>query len=179
LALTAHVTEGEIEKCKNAGANDYLSKPFNPKDLFEKIKTLYGGVDTSSENKQENENLENLMKWIDISKLREFTNGKVKLMINTMNVLIEEIPNDIILMKTALDNLDWEKLRSVAHRVKPNFMLVATKELHENVITIEQNAKEQLNLNEIPELLLKLETHAPSLIKELKEEVVKLKSGNE
>ncbi len=40
IALTAHVMEGEMEKCMNSGANDYISKPFKPNDLYKKILTI-------------------------------------------------------------------------------------------------------------------------------------------
>ena len=42
LALTAHVIEGEIDKCRKAGASDYLSKPYQPNDLYSKIASLAG-----------------------------------------------------------------------------------------------------------------------------------------
>lgn len=40
IALTAHVTELEIEKCMSSGANEYLSKPFHPAELFTMIQKL-------------------------------------------------------------------------------------------------------------------------------------------
>ncbi|MGB9730799.1 MULTISPECIES: response regulator transcription factor [Calditerrivibrio] len=37
IMLTAKATSDDIEVGKNAGANEYLTKPFSPKELIEKI----------------------------------------------------------------------------------------------------------------------------------------------
>ncbi len=37
IALTAHSSKQESENCQKAGINEYLSKPFRPEDLYEKI----------------------------------------------------------------------------------------------------------------------------------------------
>ncbi len=37
IAMTAHATSQEKQKCYDAGMNDYISKPFNPVELKKKI----------------------------------------------------------------------------------------------------------------------------------------------
>lgn len=40
VAMTAHTIKGELEKCVNIGMNDYISKPFNASELYQKIEMI-------------------------------------------------------------------------------------------------------------------------------------------
>jgi len=40
IALTANASKQEMDKCKEIGINAYISKPFQPEDLYEKILSL-------------------------------------------------------------------------------------------------------------------------------------------
>ncbi len=40
LGMTAHALTGDRERCLDVGMNDYISKPFDPDNLYKKIRTL-------------------------------------------------------------------------------------------------------------------------------------------
>jgi len=42
VAMTAHTIKGEFERCMAIGMNDYISKPFQASELYEKISRLVG-----------------------------------------------------------------------------------------------------------------------------------------
>lgn len=44
VAMTAHTIKGELEKCADIGMNDYISKPFDSAELYQKIEMLVGST---------------------------------------------------------------------------------------------------------------------------------------
>lgn len=44
IALTANASKQEADRCSEIGINDYLSKPFKPQELYDKIMNLLVGV---------------------------------------------------------------------------------------------------------------------------------------
>ena len=44
MAMTASVLKKEIDRCYEAGMDDYIPKPFDPDELYEKIVTLTCGA---------------------------------------------------------------------------------------------------------------------------------------
>lgn len=155
IALTAHVLDGEKLKCKKAGANEYISKPFIPHDLFSKIKKLY-----LNKNKMINSfNIDNF----GIKKLSEFSGEKAELIISTLKVMKEEMFNDSNELTTILKTKNFNKLKTSAHRIKPNFSLIDLENLNEVCNKIEHSkdweAAQTLTRNlikTIPNIILKI-----------------------
>lgn len=163
LALTAHATEGEREKCIDAGADDYLSKPFQPDELLMMIKSM-----TSSRKKRKTIKEEpkfKTMENFDIKTLREFTNNKESLIISTLQLLSETLIEDKKRLNNAIDKTDEKILRSIAHKMKPNFYLLGLNDLGEfcdeiclNNISKEHIKELSLNItNSIPQILIRID----------------------
>ena len=43
IAVTAHAVKGDLEKCLNAGMDDYISKPISPDMMIKKIEKWFQG----------------------------------------------------------------------------------------------------------------------------------------
>ena len=120
LALTANATRSEYEKCIAFGASDYLSKPFLPEDLFEKIVTMFNEVSVLSENEDTELNIE---------LLNRYTNGKKTLMVSTLTELSQVMKKERKELNILLEGSDLKGLRSRMHRLKSNFLLIGLNEL--------------------------------------------------
>jgi len=176
LALTAHATEGEMEKCKKEGANDFLSKPFNPQDLFTKIAELVGkSFETPGIPGHDGLASRDDARIADFDALRNFTGGKVQLMITTIDVLITEFPENMRLMQEAVKEQEWERVGGLAHKIKPNMMLIGAVAQKEMLLKIEQDGKKRVQVDEIPGLVDQIESYIPQILEELKDEAETLK----
>jgi len=165
LALTAHVIEGEIEKCRLAGASDYLSKPYQPDDLYQKIYALSGSKTEFKETKtivMETTNIFNA------DRLLKAVGGSKTLASKIKNLMITEFPKDIENIEAALGAKEWEKLGSLAHRIKPNIQMSTNDELYSFVLALEKDGKSSLNTETFNERVYKLKQDVLLLVNEMK-----------
>lgn len=159
IALTANAIDSEITKCYSCGANDYLSKPFKPDSLYQKISDLaYGKLPELTNNVQLHEHL-------DIKTLEMFTNGKPELIHSTLNELKNSFDTDLKSLNTAFSTKNEQQLRSIAHKIKPNFLLVGMNKLGQLCKDIEHADTSETTYERSNELL----TTLPFVIKEIED----------
>ena len=181
IALTANVTSVDVERCKAAGMNDYISKPIDdkllyntiikhiknpyPQNFYKKNEELSGIYNQQDLNK----------KCINLDSLNELTGGNFQVKTRIANIYLEEIPKLIRTMKQSMDNLDWDALRVAAHSIIPSFALMGIDKEFENMArTIEKNAEKKENLELIRELFLKIDLLCMEACQQLKNELVEL-----
>lgn len=181
IALTANVTTTDVEKCRAAGMNDYVSKPINNKLLYNTI-IKYIPKEQIPKRRVKSETLQiypeqqlTKKKCINLNNLNELTNGNLDVKSKIAKVYLDEIPKLLFTMKQSMDNLDWDALRIASHSLIPSFALMGiNKEFEVMARTIEKLATKKENLGKIKDLFRKIELLCTEACCELKNELIEL-----
>jgi CheY-like chemotaxis protein/HPt (histidine-containing phosphotransfer) domain-containing protein len=155
IALTAYALKGDDAKFISAGMDDYLSKPF-----------------------EENQLLEIMLKWIkkteikmlpketilpknaplfDLTKIQTIAKGNKEFVHKMIELFIETTPVSIIDMKTAYSNKDFDKVKKIAHRIKPAIDNLEISGIKNEIREIEMNAETYQTSEQLEILILKVE----------------------
>ncbi len=147
IAMTAHAFSEEIDKCKNAGMDDYISKPFNQNDLYEKIATLV--MDTMRIISSEPVELE---KYCDLTYLKEISEGNRDFEIKMINTFNRDVPSMINEVGAALKDKNYDQVRAIAHKMRPSIDFMGISSLKGVLKDLEKFAAEKVNLDKLPRM---------------------------
>lgn len=155
IAMTGHAMAGEKEKCIGIGMNDYLSKPFKPEDLKQRIADLTGksvinntpdeqaqsAVTAAKETAPIAETSVGSRPLINLDFLKEISENNDQFFIEFIQMFLQNTPASISEIENAISNQNWEAIRQAAHKMKPSFNYVGLKELSGISAKIEDLAK--------------------------------------
>jgi len=157
IALTANALESEKEKCWQAGMNEYITKPYNPEVLREKIIFL-----TENKSKSENHNSEH----ISLDNLSTLMNGSKEQMIRMTKVFLDQIEKHFNELKLALNENDLGQITAITHKLKSSFQLFGLNKTGVLLERIEQKAKtlKSHDLNSELQLILNMQPRLTYLV---------------
>ena len=98
----------------------------------------------------------------------QFTKGKKERIEKMVNMFISETPAEIEKMKTLLNEKNYPSLRSLAHSLKPKMGYMGLENMKEVAKSIELSAGSEINIDEIPDLIAKLQSTCNKAYEELK-----------
>lgn len=163
IALTANALESEKEKCWQAGMNEYITKPYNPAFLLEKIIFLIENTSKTEEQNSEHISLENLS---------ELMNGSKEQMIRMTTVFLNQIESHFNELKIALNENNFDQISEITHKLKSSFKLFGLNKTGGLLERIEEKAKsiEHKDLHAELQVILNMQPRLTYLVqKELKQ----------
>jgi PAS domain S-box-containing protein len=153
IAMTASALRNEKMRCFELGMNEYLTKPFVPADLYTELRRFLlaqpanGKANTTSQTQQLGTELYNLSHLYEMED-QEYFCEVLQLFLTTTPSLLSEIRE-----ATLYEN--WEEVYRKAHKLKSSLGILQMNLMLGLVSTIELQAKEQQNIDRIPDGLKK------------------------
>ncbi|MDG1516438.1 MAG: ATP-binding protein [Flavobacteriales bacterium] len=172
IALTAHVSEVEMDKCKAAGADEYLSKPYKPEELYQKISQLLNTRELPSLAFDLDDSTAlslNVPKLWDRNFLLDYVGGSERLMLKILDKIKSEIPKDLEMLIAFNSELNREKLGSICHKMKPNIQILGNTSIYNLLLQVELDARSN-------DGILSLKKKVGILIEKLKDLLEELKA---
>lgn len=182
IAVSANALKGDKEKYLDAGMNDYISKPFEQDVLFKKMAALLGNVNDYLQRQEENKLVEEdtpkpltvsmlAQQLYDLSKLRATSRGNEAFVQRMIKLFLEQIPDSLNQLNEAYKKNDLEKVRSIAHQIKPTIDALNIHQLRGEIRLLEKYAEEGTRIEELTVLMEKMNQVMQLVIAEIKKEL--------
>ncbi|WP_310559230.1 PAS domain S-box protein [Flavobacterium sp.] len=174
IALTADVTTVDLAKCKSVGMNDYIAKPVDERELYNKIVSLvkkpifHKGAPKDEEVMKTNQKEITEIKYTNLEYLHVRTKSNPKLMMEMISIYLQQTPPLLDSMRQSVVDKNWPLLAAAAHKIIPSFSIMGMSQDVENMARkIQEDAVAGQFNNETAQMVLKLETICRKACKEL------------
>jgi CheY-like chemotaxis protein len=141
IALTAHVLEGEREKCLQLGMNDYITKPIEAGTLFEiiykNVKPPAGAFAPPGK------------KVINLQYLLNTLNGKKEAMHEMINCILLQLPAYQNELNKAISDGDYQTIANYSHKMKSVVSIMGANDLVQLLVEMEALGKKETDLEKI------------------------------
>lgn len=165
IAMTAHATTEERERCLDAGMNDHISKPIDPSLLYETLSRFYKQAESAqtveiqkppAKGKESDEipNIEGLDTKDGLTRVA----GNQKLYLKLLRQFVDQQASVPQLIAEALASKDFSTAERYAHTVKGVAGNLGAREIQQVAATLEKSINSKAATNVLDDTLHKLES---------------------
>ena len=153
IALTANAFKTELQKCKDAGMNDYIVKPFEKADF---LNVIIRSLEAKTNSKKE--------KLYSLDKLNEMSDHNKEFIQKMTTIFQKTISKSLEDLTIAIENGNIELVKQIAHKIKPSLHNLEIKSVYKEIEELETS---ELNLNEIKIKVKKLNSTLMLVIEDM------------
>jgi signal transduction histidine kinase/CheY-like chemotaxis protein len=178
IAITADASDKEKLKAKEAGMDDYVVKPYTPEELYFTMLKFVKPVDgVSKEPRKDGAAVLNRFReaGMNLDFLDKFTGGDQELTIQLIEIFLKQVPDAVQKLNHAIAIHDWKETHAIAHKVKSSIAIFELNELKKLITNIEEYARDNEHLEEIPPAFSAFREGTRYAIRNLEAELKKLK----
>lgn len=181
IAMTAYATNEDIKRAKNSGMDDYIFKPFRPKELYS-ILEKYGKPSKErnlkyANNPEVNSEKKIEKKYIDLTFLYEETQNESSILILLIESFLKDLEEFFGVVDKEFKNKNWKALYEAAHKIKPSISMFGISEMELLIHLLSQKFREEKHLDGAGEILDKCKEIFKHIKEELLIELKLLKNG--
>lgn len=170
IALTALAIKGDEDKCKAAGMNDYLTKPFEESQLINMLSKWLGGRQIEVQTKTEL--VLTPLALFSLSKIEALANGDQNFVNEMIDIFIEQSTLSMKQMTAAFEIGDLSTIKKVAHRLKPSIDNMCIHSLKQEIRDLEIDAETLYSNNSLKHKLENFELILFRILADLKEQKI-------
>ena len=153
IAMTAHAMASERQQCLQAGMNDFLSKPFSPRDL-QRLIQQYGFRSPMRETVPEPEpSVPIQTPDFSLEPLTEALGGDLDSVAEILTLFLDQTPPQLQQIRQAVDVHDAVAIGKLLHSQKPIIQLLSPEHASRQLQEIESLLSAQTNLDEVTPLV--------------------------
>lgn len=140
LALTATALKGEQEKCRSAGMNDFMLKPFDFNDLYRRLVSLLETSASSLQTSQYPPMNPSNQKLYDLSMLEELDDNEA--ILDVLQMFLQNTPREVKELAVICAGYQWPEVQKLSHKIKGAVAIVQAFPLAKWLAGMEENARE-------------------------------------
>ncbi|MBL7835730.1 MAG: PAS domain S-box protein [Cyclobacteriaceae bacterium] len=153
IALTANAFQAEIDKCLAAGMNSYVTKPFDEKDLINRIKQTLKSSRMLHNMSRPAPAVIPMQKLYNLTKLEQISHGDRQFLRKILTIFCTDMPPMLNQIRKSIQTSDVATLRSVSHQMKPTLENLGIDTLYDVIRSLEKTTQVNTETHELSEKL--------------------------
>lgn len=147
IALTANAIKQDLQEFLQSGFNDYVIKPYDEDELLRKTAKYF-----LQSGKKPTTKTTRLLLYSE-KKIKELSQGNLEFESNIKSIFVKMTTNIIHELRMARERMDFETIRSNAHKLKPSLEHLSVDALYHIVRSIEKYDEQHTTLETLDEQL--------------------------